>query len=104
MADIASRSRGAITSLVYDLHHSVRSVLHHIREEHRILATIKRHLLHIGHHLDLWCHPHKFVCSPFEVEVEGELIGKVVVEMVGKVMEEMVREVVVHLSRHCLLP
>ena len=59
-------------------------------------ATIKRHLLHMGHHLDLWCHPLQFVCSPFEVEVEGELIGEVVVEMVGKV--------VVHLSQHCLLP
>ena len=38
MADIASRSRGAITSLVYDLHHIVRSVLHHIREEHQIVG------------------------------------------------------------------
>ena len=69
-------------------------------------TTIKRHLLHMGHHLDLQCHPLQFICSPFEVEVEveGELIGEVVVEMVGKVMMEMVREVVVHLSRHCLLP
>ena len=59
-------------------------------------ATIRRHLLHIGHHLNLRCHPLQLICSPFEVEVEGELIGEVVVEMA--------REVVVHLSRHCLLP
>ena len=59
-------------------------------------ATIRRHLLHIGHRLDLQCHLLQLICSPFEVEVEGELIGEVVVEM-G-------REVVVHLSRHCLLP
>ena len=58
----------------------------------------------MGHHLDLWCHPLQFVCSPFEVLVEGELIGEVMVKMVGKVVVEMVREVVVHLSRHCLLP
>ena len=67
-------------------------------------ATIRRHLLHMGHHLDLLCHPLYFVCSPFEVKVEGELIDEVMVEMVGKVVVEMVREAMVHLSRHCLLP
>ena len=36
MIDIASRSRGATTGLVYDLHHIARSMLHQIREEHRI--------------------------------------------------------------------
>ena len=36
MADITSRSRGAITSLVYDLHHIARSVLHQIGEDHCI--------------------------------------------------------------------
>ena len=36
MTDIASRSRYATTGLVYDLHHIVISVLHHIGEEHRI--------------------------------------------------------------------
>ena len=36
MADIASRSRGATTGLVYDLHHIARSMLHHIREEQLI--------------------------------------------------------------------
>ena len=36
MADIASHSRYATTGLVYDLHHIARSVLHQIREEHRI--------------------------------------------------------------------
>ena len=55
----------------------------------------------MDHQLDLRCHPLQYVCSPFEVE--GELIGEVVVEMVGEVMVEMVREVVVHLSQHCLL-
>ena len=36
MADIASRSRGDTTGLVYDLHHIVRSVLHQIGEERSI--------------------------------------------------------------------
>ena len=36
MADIASRSCGATTGLVYDLHHIAISVLHKIGEEHRI--------------------------------------------------------------------
>ena len=36
MADIASRSHYATTGLVYDSHHIVISVLHHIGEEHRI--------------------------------------------------------------------
>ena len=36
MANIASRSRGPTTGLVYDLHHIARSVLHQIEEEHRI--------------------------------------------------------------------
>ena len=66
----------------------------------------------MDHPLDLRCHPLLFVCSPFEVKGEGELIdevvvemvGEVVVEMVGEVVVEMVREIVVHLSRHCLLP
>ena len=78
----------------------------YIRLERSITSStmIRRHLLHMGHHLDLRCHPLQFVCSPFEVEVEEELIGEVVVRMVGKVVVEMVREVVVNLSRHCLLP
>ena len=38
MADIASHSCGATTGLVNDLHHIARSVLHHIREEHRIVG------------------------------------------------------------------
>ena len=59
-------------------------------------ATIRRHLLHMDYPLDLLCHPLQFVCSSFEVEGEGELIGEVVIKIV--------REVVVHLSRHCLLP
>ena len=90
---------------MYDLHHIDRSVLHQIGEEHRIAlpATIKRHLHHMDHPLDLRCHPLQYVCSPFKVKGEGELIGKVVVEMVGEVMVKMVRVVVTHLSRHCLL-
>ena len=66
-------------------------------------ATIRRHLHHMDHPLDLRCHPLQYVCSPFEVEGEGEFIGEVVVDMVGEVMVKMVRAVVVHLSRHCLL-
>ena len=57
----------------------------------------------MDHPLDLQCHPLKYVCSPFEVEGEGELIVEVMVKMVGKVMVEMVRAVVVHLSRIFLL-
>ena len=38
MANIASSSCGATTSLVYDLHHIARSVLHHIGEEHCITS------------------------------------------------------------------
>ena len=58
----------------------------------------------MDHPLDLRCHPLLFVCSPFEVKGEGELIDEVVVEMVGEVVVEMVREIVVHLIQHCLLP
>ena len=36
MADVASRSRGATTGLVYDLHHIAKSVLHQIGDEHHI--------------------------------------------------------------------
>ena len=60
-------------------------------------TTIKRHLFHIDHPLDLRCHPLQFICSPFEVEGEGELIGDVVVEMVGEVVVEIVGEVVVEM-------
>ena len=96
MADIASRSHYATTSLVYDLHHIARS-------EKSIASptTIRRHLHHMDHLLDPQCHPIWYVCSPFEVE--GKLIGEVVVKMVGKVMVKMVRAIVVRLSRHCLL-
>ena len=38
MADIASRSRGATTSLVYGLHYIARSVLHQIGEERSIVG------------------------------------------------------------------
>ena len=97
MADIASRSRGTIyIILLYQCYtKSEKSIASS--------ATIRRHLHHMDHPLDLQYHPLQYVCSPFEVEGEGELIDKVVVEMVDKVMVEMVREVVVHLSRHCLL-
>ena len=53
----------------------------------------------MNHPLDLWCHPLQYLCSPFEVKGEGELIFEVVVEMVGKVMVEMVRAVMVHMSQ-----
>ena len=78
-----------------------RRASHHIASS----ATIRRHLHHMDHPLDLWCHSLQYVCNPFEVEGEGEgeLIAEVVVEMVGEVMVEMVRAVVVHLSRLCLL-
>ena len=103
MAYIASRSRYATTGLVYDLHHIAISVLH--QKSIASPTTIRRHLHHMDHPLDLQCHPLQYVCSSFEVEGEGEreLIVEVVVEMVGEVMVEMVGEVVVHLRRHCLL-
>ena len=41
MADIGSRSCGATTGLVYDLHLITRSVLHQIGEEHRITGYSK---------------------------------------------------------------
>ena len=70
-------------------------------------ATIRRHLHHMDHPLDLGCHLLQYAYSPFEVEGEGEgegeLIAEVVVEMVGEAMVQMVRAIVVHLSRLCLL-
>ena len=66
-------------------------------------ATIRRHLHHMDHQLDLRCHPLQYICSPFKVEGERELISEVVVEMVAEVTIMMVRAVLVHLSRHCLL-
>ena len=50
----------------------------------------------MDHLLDLQCHPIQYICSPFEVEGEGEgeLMGEVMVEMVGEVMVEMVRSIV----------
>ena len=46
----------------------------------------------MDHRLDLRCRPHHHVCSPFEVEGEGEreeeLIAEVVLGMVGQVMVE----------------
>ena len=53
----------------------------------------------MSHLLDLRCRPHHRVCSPFEVEGEGEregdreLIAEVVIEMVGQVMVQTVRVV-----------
>ena len=38
MVDIASRSHGATSGLVYDIHHIAESVLCLIREDHRIVA------------------------------------------------------------------
>ena len=40
----------------------------------------------MDHPLDFWYHPLQYVCSPFEVKGEGELIGEVVVEMVAEVI------------------
>ena len=41
MVDIASRSRGATSGLVYDIHHIAISVLRLIGEDHRIFAHVK---------------------------------------------------------------
>ena len=62
-----------------------------------------RHLLHVNYPLDLRCYLLQFVCNPFEVEGEGDLIGEVVAERVGEVVVEKVREVVVCQAPHpCL--
>ena len=66
-------------------------------------ATLRRLLHHMNHPLDLWSHLLQYICSPFEVGGEGELIAEVVVKMVGEVMVQIVRAVVVHFSRLCLL-
>ena len=51
----------------------------------------------MDHQLDLRCHTLHHICSPFEVEgegeAEGELIAKVVLEMVGQVMVQTVTAV-----------
>ena len=49
----------------------------------------------MSHLLDLRCRPHHHVCSPFEVEGEGEgeLIAGVVLEMVAPVIVQTVRVV-----------
>ena len=103
MADIAR----AILSLVWCTTYIILLNQGYTRSEKSIAssATIRRHLHHMDHPLDFWCHLLQYVCSPFEVEGEGEgeLIAEVVVEMVGEVIVEMVRAVVVHLSRLCLL-
>ena len=83
MADIANHSRRATTGLVYDLHHIARSVLHQIGEEHRITDYDQETSTSHRPSIQPRCHPLQFVCSPFEVEGEGELIDEVEVEMVG---------------------
>ena len=44
------------------------------RSEKSIASPVmsRRHLHHMDHPLDLRCHPLQYVCSPFEVEGEGE--------------------------------
>ena len=102
MADIASCSLYATT--VWCTTYIILLDQRYTRSEKSIASptTIRRHLHHMDHLLDLRCHPLQYVCNPFRVEGGGELIGKVVVEMVGEVMVKMVRAIVVHLSQHCL--
>ena len=58
-------------------------------------GTRRRLRHHMSHLLDLRCRPHHHVCSPFEVEGEGEgeLIAEVMLEMVGQVIVQTVRAV-----------
>ena len=98
MADIASHLCYATTGLVYDLHHIARSVLHQIGEEHRIVSYYQEASTSHGPSIRPPYHPLQYVCSPFDVKGEGELIGEVMVKMLGEVMVEMVRGVMVHLS------
>ena len=67
MADIAIRSRFATAGALCDIHHIARSVK--TIASPVILRRLRHHLSHL---LDLRCRPHQHVCSPFEVEGEGE--------------------------------
>ena len=44
MVEIATKSHGASSSLLYDIHHIIRSVLHLIREEQCIAAECETHI------------------------------------------------------------
>ena len=66
MVDIASISRGASSSLLYDIHHIAISVLRLIREDHRIVA----HDEEAYHPSELLRHPLQLGCSRSEVEGE----------------------------------
>ena len=87
MADIAIRSHSDTPGVLCDIHHIARSMLHQIGEDHRIVGYTQEASTSHGHLLDLRCRPHHHVCSPFEVEGEGEgdgeLIAGVVLEMVA---------------------
>ena len=101
MADIANRSRFATASALCDIYHIVRSVLHQIREDHRITEYAQEASISHEPSIRLPCHPHQHVCSPFKVKGEGEGEGELIVEMVGQVMVQTMTAV--HLSRLCLL-
>ena len=104
MADIASRSRGATTSLVYDLYHIVRSVLHQIEKEHRFVGYDQEASNLHGSSI----RPLVSSTSVRMQLIQGRRKGRVDRRGCGRDdergMVKMVREVVVHLSRHCLLP
>ena len=67
MVDIASISRGASSSLLYDIHHIAISVLRLIREDHRIVAHDEEASMS-DHPSDLLRHPLHLGCSRSKVE------------------------------------
>ena len=91
MVDIVDRSRFPTAGALCDIHHIARSVLHQIGEDHRIAGYAQEASTSHGPSIrpPVSSTPSR-VCSPFEVEgegeAEGELSGEVVLEMVGQVM------------------
>ena len=89
MVEITTISHGASSSLLYDIHNIVISILH-LNGESASFHKIRRHLRHMDHPLNLIRHPLQLGCSRSEVVGEGEVVGEVVVDLV-----ELVSEVVV---------
>ena len=77
---IASRSGRATFGLVYDIHHIATSILCFIGEEHHISAHDEEASTFMDHPSYFLYHPLKLGCNIFEVE--GEMVGKLVVEVV----------------------
>ena len=97
MADIAIRSRSDTPDALCHIHHIARSVLHQIGEDHRIAGYTQEASTSHDPFIRPPVSSTPSRMQPFEVEgeveVEGELIGEVVIEMEGQVMVQTVRAV-----------